>query len=403
LHDRRSGPQRLFPAALLLLICALPLAAQGQPQPQPQARVPVLVLSATHARGDEVVVELIKSAFADQATLALAGAPGSAELVASLDVQRSARGTTLDLTVNRRSGSQLVRSRRTTPKGQSLVGAAQELADEVAQAVRRDVLRAEALAKAQAQNAGPGDPPAPEPERPRPAPAAAAPLIAAVPAPQAEPAPEPRRARGDDGSGGRKKKLREEERENKLDFLAGVEVGGGPILMDPAKFAGAGSNGYDLTHYGAAFASGITGKVHPGINLHAGVGFLEHLAFEIVVQGSRWEAGSAWLTGGRFTGFPLQVLLPDRKVELGLEFGTGYSFVRGGAYDMSGAWISLGATCELPLSKWLGVTAYYRLLAPLFKTFYVDDQGGRSEPTSAVSAGWHTLGVGLNVHPSISW
>ena len=50
-----------------------------------------------------------------------------------------------------------------------------------------------------------------------------------------------------------------------------------------------------------------------------------------------------------------------------------------------------------------GVTAYYRLLAPLFKTFYVDDQNGRSEPTSAVSAGWHTLGVGLNVHPSISW
>ncbi len=387
------------PTALFVIACALPPGARAQTP----TRTPVLVLSATHARSDDVVVELVKSALADQPTLALADKPAGAELVATLDVQRSTRGTTLDLTVNRRSGSQLVRSRRTTPKGQSLVGAAQELADEVAQAVRRDRLRAQALAKAQAQDAGPagaGDRP-PAPERPQPAPTAAAPLVAAVPPPQ--PAAEPKRPRGDDWSGERKQRVLAEEHANRLDFLAGFELGGGPILMDPAKFASASSNGYDLTHYGAAFAKGITGKVRPGVNLHAGVGFLEHLAFEFVVQGSRWEAGSAWLTGGRFTGYPLQTLLPNRKVELGLEVGTGYSFVRGGAYDMSGAWLSLGVTGELPLTKWLGVTAYYRLLAPLFKTFYVDDQNGRSEPTSAVSAGWHTLGVGLNVHPSISW
>ena len=377
----QSARSQLCPTALLALACALPLGALAQTP----ARTPVLVLSSTHARSDDVVVELIKSALADQPTLAVAAAPGGAELVATLDVQRTARGTTLDLTVNRRSGSQLIRSRRTTPKGQSLVGAAQELAEEVAQAAHRDLLRAQALA----------------PERPQPAPTAAAPLIATVPPQQG--APEPRPARGDDWSGERKKKLVEQEHENKLDFLAGLEVGGGPILMDPAKFAGASSSGYDLTRYGAAFATGINGRVHPAINLHAGVGFLEHLVFECVVQGSRWEAGSAWLTGGRFTGYPLQTLLPNRKLELGLEFGTGYSFVRGGAYDMSGAWVSLGVTGELRLGKWLGATVYYRLLAPLFKTFYVDDQNGRSEPTSAVSAGWHTLGVGLNVHPSITW
>ena len=391
--------------ALLFLACLLPPAALAQTP----ARTPLLVLSASHARSDDVVVELIKSALADQPTLALAASPATAELVATLDVQRSSRGTTLDLTVNRRSGSQLVRARRTTPKGQSLVGAAQELAEEVAQATHRDLLRAQALARAQAQSAGPagaagvGAPPAapaPLPERPQAEPSPAAPLVAAVP-PQAGPAPRP--ARADDWSGERKKKLVEQEHENKLDFLAGLEVGGGPILMDSSKLAGASSNGYDLSRYGAAFANGITGKVRPAINLHAGVGFLEHLPFEVVVQGSRWEAGSAWLTGGRFTGFPLQTLLPSRKVELGLEFGTGYAFARGGAYDMSGAWISLGVTGELPLSKWLGVTAYYRLLAPLFRTLYVDDQNGRSEPTSTVSAGWHTLGVGLNVHPSISW
>lgn len=393
-----------------LLVCSLILSSTAQASTEPADRKLIAVVLATHARGDQVLAELMKSALSEHSQLRVIDRSALAQFVARLRVTRSNQGTTLELAVGTRKGLLLVESSRTAPRGTSLVAAAQAIAAEVTAAVTGDAGAVPFIAEVPAAQptardapSAPAPAPAPDPVA-APAPASPAPPSPVAPAPAAPtPAPAPSRPARDDWSG-QHDRAGPASYPKHLDFIAGLELGGGPWFLDPSRISAASSAGFDLSRYAPAFTHTIDRRWHPSLSLHGGVGFLSYLAFEAALQSSLWSGpGGALLAGFRASGFPLQALWPTRKFDLGLELGFGYAFLAGGSYDMSGGYLAWGLTAEVPLNSWMGLTALYRLYTPFLHTFYIDYKAGRTEPTDGATAYWHTFGLGLNFHPSIRW
>ena len=325
------------------------------------------LIRLTSASGDKMVEELVCGMLKDSHRWVLVNTAPSADYLAKLQISRRAGGTELTLTVSKRDAGLLVHAQQYVTAAESVIDGAQLL-----------------VAQVNAALDGKPIPAHPAPDR-----AVFKPLPESL-------GPASGKGKRFDGS--------DDSDDKHLDLLLGLEAAYGPWSLDSVAIASGSQTGFDLSHYGPAFAQHVDGQSHGALALHFGTKFLNVCAFEIAYQASRWSgAGAATLAGPRLSVFPLGVLWPEHKFDVGIDLGYGYSFIAGGSYDMTGTYFALGLTFEYPISKQFGVVGYYRLFTPFLKNFYYDESLNLSEPVSGVTALWNTFGIGLNWHPSIHW
>ena len=225
---------------------------------------------------------------------------------------------------------------------------------------------------------------------------AAEPERFAVVAQQPAPTPRPKRegAAADDWVDQERASVMPRTEMKRLDVLIGLELGPSLWSADANKIITGASTGFDFSRYGPAFTSTIDGHFHAALNLHGGLRFLRFAAVEAAFQSSISGSSGALLAGGRATAYPLQALQTSRAYDLGIEVGAGYAFVMGPPYDMSGSYFSLGLTGEYPVTKWLRLQVFYRLVMSFLGQFYPDYAHHITEPVDGFTAYWNTIGVG---------
>ena len=404
-------------ALVLLLLASAPFAARAaEVADSPGTLKQTLMLVVlTLAHGDAALGKLVQSALVETGQVKLVRKAQSAQLIAKLAVARGHGDLDLDLGVFRRDGTPLVLIHERVPPSRRPSDGARSIARQVAAAIRGEP------PGAQSPTAAPDESSSSPPRERSATPArkdAASPFVAEVPladAPSASaepPAPrESRRASRErpfaaaaSENSGPRSHFGPDPETNHLDFIIGINFAGGPWAADPARLASGSSSGFDLTHYAPSFTRTLDGHWHGGLDLHAGVRFLGYCSFEAAFQNALWGGNNGVaLKGVRIAGYPLAAVLPLDRLDLGLEFGAGHAFVASGPYDMSGPYVTLGFTGEYALTRSIGVTVYYRLAVSLLTHFYVDYNNDLGEPTSVFANYWNTFGVGINLHPSVSW
>jgi len=356
--------------ALILASASLPAAAVGGTDAaRPKT---VALVSTSSVRGDDSIRELFESALGASGQLAVVARADGADFVGRIDIVRSESGTTLTLVVLSRNGSILLRTHRTVPPGGSLVNAAEGIARQVIAASRGEALPADV-------DAAGDDAPL---EEARPVRTHGRQVTNADRRPEADERGSP---------------------EKRFEVVVGLELGGGPWLADPTALTNASKNNFDLSQYSVAFTNTINDQWRGDLNLHAGFKFLGFGALEAAVQSSLWGStaptqGGAVLAGVRITGYPLEVFLPDRKFDLGVEIGGGYALLGASSYDMEGTYFTVGLTGEYRVTPWISVGIFYRLFTPFLTKFDVDYKNGISEKVQGFTAYWNTLGASATFH-----
>ena len=331
----------------------------------PREKTLFLIL-LSFGKGDEAALRQLKSELDATGRVKVTESSGGADFIGKLEIRRTPDAQTLTATVLTRGGEVLVRSSQKARSKGALAAAIELMAWDIATAV--------------------GNGRAAEPER------------VATPPPSEEPM-----ERVDTEPVSRRQQPRYEEPESepsRLSFIVGAELGGGPWFADSEKIVSGSVTGFDFSHYGPAFTRAIDGRLLGGLNLHGGWRFFRAAGIEAAVQTSAWGnegkgAGGAILVGGRFIGLPLEAFIRDRKYDLSLELGAGYSFVGGPYYDMGGKYLSLGIGGEYRVKPWLSLQVNYRMFMSFLNRFYVDYANDVSEPVKGFTAYWHTLTVGV--------
>jgi hypothetical protein len=333
----------------------------------PAPRRTIFLVRTTSARGDRDIEGLVRAALDATARLKVVGTQAGAALIGKLVIRRRAGALELDLEISQ-PGKASMHLQESVAAGESVIDGAMRLAASVA--------------------------------APPPAPGASGAGEAAAPRPRLK-MREPSTAPEEDARDWRSPF---DSSEKRLDFVLGLDLAEGLWSADPAKIISGSDTGFDFNHYAPAFTRGLDGRWHPAFSLHGGLMFLGAGALELAWSTSRWSnGGSATLVGARLTGYPFPGIWPARWFDLGLEFGAGTALIAGNSYDMTGGYLTLGLSAEVPLRHWLGVTLSYRLIAPFLKHFYIDDSRGLSEPTSGVWFYSNAFALGLNFHPSLSF
>lgn len=193
-------------------------------------------------------------------------------------------------------------------------------------------------------------------------------------------------------------------------FLFGLDFGYGSWGINTSKFKYTDPTvGYSPGDV-QAFAQ-TTSNGNFDINMHLGWNFFGHASLEAVIQGTSWntfntERGGAGFGGGRVTWYPLQIFsrLNDRRYDVGLEFGAGYTISGGPSTDggptlgMDGYYLAPGIVAEWRVSRTVGFTLGFRYFIANWSKFYLNYNDGIYTPASGVQAGWATVTLGILLH-----
>jgi hypothetical protein len=191
-------------------------------------------------------------------------------------------------------------------------------------------------------------------------------------------------------------------------FMFGLEAGYGGWSIDGSKLKSSQSGLQVGSGEGNSFAQPINDNSHFVLNMHTGWNILGHASIEAAIHATSWNVfdssrGGSGFVGGRATWYPLQIFLPaDRKYDVGLEFGAGYSIAGGPTYGAAGPYVAFGLLGEYLVGKarTVGFTLAVRHFVPLWSKFYLDYNNNVSAPADGLSAAWTTVTVGVSLHVS---
>lgn len=183
-------------------------------------------------------------------------------------------------------------------------------------------------------------------------------------------------------------------------FVIGLEAGRGKwdVPFDP--LVNGGVNPLDAARFQQAFHGLDTN----GFGLHFGWNFAGHAAINLAFAGTAWEPfndsrGGVGYGGLRAQWFPLQLFLTkDRKFDVALEFGGGYSIAGGPSRGMMGAWFDGGAIVSYMPVKWFSVGLFYRQYFFPWNNFLYNLSAGDLGDVTNYLATWGTPGIQLGFH-----
>jgi hypothetical protein len=187
-------------------------------------------------------------------------------------------------------------------------------------------------------------------------------------------------------------------------FMLGLEFGGGPWSVNSSDIVTKSNNNPALLEgQPAAFAAPLNEGWNPSLNLHLGWNILGHVAVEAAFNTSFWSVttasrGGSGLVGGRATWYPLQIFLPHRIFDVGIELGGGYSIAGGPQYGMDGGYFQFGLTAEYYPTPNVSIGAFYRFYQPHWDRFFLDYNNNVSAATPGFTASLNTIGITATIH-----